>query len=527
MDKSETDLRRKYLEALQRLETGEARWTKLENVLRLTIGRLCLAARGRSVRLDGELRSLGDLIRRQPSAEEIEACLDPLSRAVAALDQLQEPAPASSPAQAGSGSRAQADSGSRAQAEPTAHPGVTGHAAPVEAPESAASDLSIPAPRTAAPVRAAPGTTAPGLAPPAEQPPETGMLAEPERDAHVQVAIAAMLERLASLPELRPVLAELQERPVAALTPDELAEGLERLARHIGEQRSRLQREKLEVEDLLRHIDARLEELGAYLSGDAADQKSAQDSTQQLNLLVMDEMHELNTDIQRAIDLAELRVRVRARLETITTHLQDFRSREEQRFTSQSDRTGRLRVRVAELERESRNLQQSLQEEQRLAMVDALTGIANRAAYDERIEHEFTRWNAEGGSVSILAWDIDRFKDVNDAYGHRAGDKVLRIIGQHLAQHVRGTDFVARYGGDEFVMILVGTGADQALVAANKIRTGIAKIGFHFRNRPVTVTASCGITTFKSDDTPDSVFDRADRALYRSKDAGRNCCVVM
>ncbi len=512
MDKSETDLRRKYLEALQRLETGEARWTKLENVLRLTIGRLCLAARGRSVRLDGELRSLGDLIRRQPSAEEIEACLDPLSRAVAALDQLQEPAPASSPAQAGTGSRGQTATGSRARAEPAAHPAVTGHAAPVEALAPAASDLSIPAP---------------GLAPPAEQPPEAGTPAEPERDAHVQVAIAAMLERLASLPELRPALAELQERPVAALTPDELAEGLERLARHIGEQRSRLQREKLEVEDLLRHIDARLEELGAYLSGDAADQKSAQDSTQQLNLLVMDEMHELNTDIQRAIDLTELRVRVRARLETITTHLQDFRSREEQRFTSQSDRTGRLRVRVAELERESRDLQQSLQEEQRLAMVDALTGIANRAAYDERIEHEFTRWNAEGGSVSILAWDIDRFKDVNDAYGHRAGDKVLRIVGQHLAQHVRGTDFVARYGGDEFVMILVGTGADQALVAANKIRTGIAKIGFHFRNRPVTVTASCGITTFKSDDTPDSVFDRADRALYRSKDAGRNCCVVM
>ncbi len=505
MNNSETGLRQKYLEALQRLETGEARWAKLENVLRLTIGRLCLAARGRSGRLDGELRGLSDLIRRQPSADDLEARLDPLSRAIAALDQLPDTAATPSAAQGGSPAEAAASG-----------PAPSGWAAPVRAsaPEQA------PSPAQASPPTQA--SDAPqAFAPPAESSPA------PERDAHVQVAIVAMLERLASLPELRPVLAELQEQPGAALTADELAEGLERVARLIGEQRSRLHHEKLEVEDLLRQIDARLEELGTYLTGDATDQKNAQESTQQLNLLVMDEMHELNTDIQRAIDLAELRSRVRARLETITTHLQDFRAREDQRFASQTDRTGRLRVRIAELERESRNLQQSLQDEQRLAMVDALTGIGNRAAYDERIQHEFTRWSQEGGPVSILAWDIDRFKDINDAYGHRAGDKVLRVVGQHLAQHVRGTDFVARYGGDEFVMILVGTGADQALVAADKIRNGIARIGFHFRNRPVTVAASCGITTFHPEDTPDTIFDRADRALYRAKDAGRNCCVVM
>jgi diguanylate cyclase len=517
MNNPETGLRHKYLEALQRLETGEARWAKLENVLRLTIGRLCLAARGRSGRLDGELRGLSDLIRRQPSAEELEACLDPLSRAIAALDRL--PDAAATPSATPNGSPAEAAPPPPATSSSTAS---TQASAPAQPPASARA--SGP-PQARAPAQdPTPPQTATGpqsLAPPAEPSPA------PERDAHIQVAIVAMLERLASLPELRPVLAELQERPGAALTADELAEGLERVARMIGEQRSRLQHEKLEVEDLLRQIDTRLEELGSYLTGDAADQKNAQESTQQLNLLVMDEMHELNTDIQRAIDLAELRSRVRVRLETITTHLQDFRAREDQRFASQTDRTGRLRVRIAELERESRNLQQSLQEEQRLAMVDALTGIANRAAYDERIQHEFTLWNQEGGPVSILAWDIDRFKDINDAYGHRAGDKVLRVIGQHLAQHVRGTDFVARYGGEEFVMILVGTGADQALVAADKIRTGIARIGFHFRNRPVTVTASCGITTFHPDDTPDMIFDRADRALYRAKDAGRNCCVVM
>lgn len=476
----EADLRQKYLDALERLESAEARWTKLGNVLRLTIGRLCLAARGRSAQLDGELKSLGQLIRRQHEPEELEACLEPLSRAVAALDAS---VPASQPAP----------------------------------------------PPTPAPTPAAAQPTA------ARRPPEVpggpdgehDDAASSERSDRVDTAVVAMLDRLSLLPELKSALAEVHDRAEGRLTSDELAESLERVARHIGEQRTKLQREKLEIEELLRQIDARLEEVGQFLAGEAAEQKIAKESTQQLNLLVLDEVHELDTDVQRAVDLAQLRGRVRVRLEAIHTHLEDFRAREEQRFASQLDRTGRLRVRIAELERESRELQRSLKEEQRLAMMDALTGIPNRAAYDERIEHEYLRWQRSGAAISILAWDIDRFKSVNDAYGHRAGDKVLRVVAQHLAQHVRGTDFVARYGGEEFVMILVGTTTEQARVAADKIRGGIAKIGFHFRNKPVTVTASCGITTFRADDTPDSVFDRADRALYSAKDAGRNCCVIL
>jgi diguanylate cyclase len=470
VSKPESDLRQKYLDALERLESSEARSRKQESVLRLIIGRLSLAARGRSARLDGELRALGEILRRDPDSEDVEARLEPLSRAVAALDQLPDPQPVR---------------------------------------EAAAGSAKASAP-SAAPERA----------------PQRDVESD-SRDERVQARIVAMLERVAALPELEPVLAELNDHPIAALSPDELAAGLEQVARLIGEQRSRLRREKVEVEDLLRQIDARLEEVSTFLAGEAAEQKDAQESTQQLNLLVLDEMHELNTDVQRAIDLAQLRIRVRERLESITTHLQSFRNRQEQRYVSNVERTGRLRVRIAELESESRTLQQSLQEEQRLALIDSLTGIANRAAYDERIRHELTFSQQGGGPVSILAWDIDRFKAVNDAYGHRAGDKVLRVLGQHLAQHVRGTDFVARYGGEEFLMILVGTQAADARIAADKIREGIARIGFHFRNKPVTVTASCGITTIRADDTPDSVFDRADRALYRAKDGGRNCCVIL
>lgn len=463
MNNDQSALRQKYLEALERLESAENRSHKQQGVLRLTIGRLCLAARGRSSRLDAELHTLASLLRGQPAPEEIEARLEPLSHAIAALDEISD------------GPRAQASAESSAPA-------------PIIEPNDANA---------------------------------------PQGDESLQARIVALLERVASMPELEPALSELNGHPITALTPEELGAGLERVARLIGEQRARLRREKLEVEDLLRQIDARLEEVSSFLAGEAADQKDVQETTQQLNLLVLDEMHELNTDVQRAIDLTQLRLRVRERLETITTHLQGFRNRQEQRYTSQLERTGRLRVRIAELERESRTLQQSLQEEQRLALVDALTGIPNRAAYDERLRHEIAYTQQSGATVSIVAWDIDWFKNVNDAYGHRAGDKVLRVVGQYLAQHVRGTDFVARYGGEEFLMILTGTRAAEARVAADKIREGIARIGFHFRSKPVTVTASCGITAIRGDDTPETVFDRADRALYRAKDDGRNRCVIL
>jgi diguanylate cyclase len=477
--KRDVDLRQKYFDAIAQLEASEARWSKLEVTLRRIIGRLCLAARGRAAPLDAELRKVSDLVRGRGDLDVLEGCLEPLSRAITALDDLESGA---------SG----ATTTSRALA-------FAGYIPPID------STLE----RTAPP---------PGAA---------GVLDPVEHDTEVQAVIVAVLDRLARLPELRPALAELYERSKGALSPDEFAEGLERVARLVSEQRANLLREKREIEELLQQMDARLAEIATHLASDVADQKGAQTSTQQFDFAVMNEVRCLDADIQRADDLAALRERVRGRLNVIANHLQEFRAREGARVSAQLDRTQRMRVRVSDLEREIHGLHKSLQEEQSLRMIDALTGIPNRAAYDDRIRHEFMRWQRENTPVSVLAWDIDRFKEINDAYGHSAGDKVLRVIAQHLAQHVRGTDFVARYGGEEFVMILTGTDATQASTTADKIRAAIENLGFHFHNKPVAVTASCGITTFRGDDTPETIFDRADRALYRAKDGGRNCCRVL
>jgi diguanylate cyclase len=500
---SEQELRQKYREALAQLEAQETQSGQLEGVLRLLIGRLCLAGRGRDARLDEELRKIGSLTRNRLEIAQINAALEPLTRAVAALDQIST------------------ETVNMLRGSDSAPPGdATGNRpGPVSAAPAAVSKGA--ALSTTQTQRALHSTTQTHKIPPAAAAwPPAGS------ETRIHGALAQMLDRLAALPELRPAISALHDRTFDDLSSDELAERLERVTNLIGEQRTSLLREKRAIEDMLVQIDSRLEAISAFFAYEEQDHSDTRDSSNKLNMLVMGEVNEISTDMTQAGTLNELRGRVGNRLEAINTHLEDFRNREEERLSAQVDRTLSLRARVEELERESRVLQNSLQEEQRAAMIDALTGIPNRAAYNDRMAHEFARWQRHGGTITIAAWDVDNFKSINDEFGHMAGDKVLRILGQHMARSVRGTDFLARYGGEEFLMIMIGMDAEQALKACNKIRAGIQAIAFHFRDRPVTVTASCGITTFRMGDVPEVAFERADGALYEAKDGGRNRCVV-
>jgi diguanylate cyclase len=510
---SEQELRQKYREVLSQLETQEAQSGQLESVLRLLIGRLCLAGRGRDPRLDEELRKIGTMARNRLEIAQINAALDPLSRAVAGLDQIGS----SDTVNMLRGQEPQAATGTTART-----PALT-ERAEKPAPVKGAVPLSTTQTQRALHSTTQTHLSLPAVSAPARAP-APAAAANPETRIHA--ALAQMLDRLSALPELRSAIAALHDRTFDDLSSDELAERLERVTNLIGEQRTSLLREKREIEDMLRQIDSRLEAISAFFAFEDQERTNTRDNSNKLNMLVMGEVNEISTDMTQASSLNELRGRVGNRLEAINTHLSDFRSREEERLTAQVDRTMSLRARVEELERESRVLQNSLQEEQRAAMIDALTGIANRAAYDDRMAHEFGRWQRHGGTITIAAWDVDNFKSINDEFGHMAGDKVLRILGQHMARSVRGTDFLARYGGEEFVMIMIGLDADQALKVCNKIRTGIQGIAFHFREKPVTVTASCGITTFRMGDQPETAFERADSALYEAKDGGRNRCVV-
>jgi diguanylate cyclase len=491
---TEQEWRDKYRDVLSRLAAEEARWSKTQNVLKLLIGRLCLAAQGRDDRLDHELARVADVARKQIDMDALDVLIAPLSAAVAALDSAD----------------ANGNSGAQRAAKPDG------------AAKSEKGDAAGSAP--AAPAAAAKETT--NIADTGERASAPAFTSAALPATEEAFGATAVLDRLALLPELKPVVGELRSRKNDHLGIHELADLLERVTRFATEQRAQVQKEKLELQNIVQQLASRLEEISQHISGELADRNAGQEDCEQLNLRVTDEVKQLRLSAETASDIATLKQHLSARLDAISNHLTDFRSREESRVRTYRDRVTRMRTRIAVLERESRTLHENLREEQRMAMIDALTGIPNRAAYDDRIEQEHKRWKRFARPVSILTWDIDRFKAINDAYGHKAGDKVLRVIGQHLARHVRDTDFVGRYGGEEFVMLLVGTDPDEALTVAEKIRLEISQLGFHFHDRPVSITASCGITAFHGEDTPDAAFDRADRALYQAKEAGRNRCII-
>jgi diguanylate cyclase len=159
-------------------------------------------------------------------------------------------------------------------------------------------------------------------------------------------------------------------------------------------------------------------------------------------------------------------------------------------------------------------------------MHDPLTDLPNRLAYDERVAIEIARSKRYNTVLSLLMWDIDLFKKINDNFGHKAGDKTLILIASLLSQHCRETDFVSRFGGEEFTMLLSDTNAQSALTTANKIRNIVEKTAFNSNGKKIAITISCGITQFIGSDDDESAFIRADKALYQAKSNGRNQCII-
>ncbi len=159
-------------------------------------------------------------------------------------------------------------------------------------------------------------------------------------------------------------------------------------------------------------------------------------------------------------------------------------------------------------------------EVRRLSALDNLTGLFNRHKINQLFEHEITRSARYKNDLSLIITDIDHFKDVNDTYGHNVGDKILQEFSLLLQDERRKTDYVGRWGGEEFIIILPDIDLKQAICLAKKLQKQISQFDFTEIGKK---TASFGVATFREGDTPESFVDRADKALYVAKERGRNC----
>ncbi len=154
-----------------------------------------------------------------------------------------------------------------------------------------------------------------------------------------------------------------------------------------------------------------------------------------------------------------------------------------------------------------------------LAHKDPLTGTQNRLAFMKAIEEEIERAKRYKTPLSIIMFDIDFFKKINDTYGHGIGDEVLKKLAETIEKNLRKTDKLFRIGGEEFIIILPNTNIENAKIVAEKLRKAICKTDF---GKPGRITISLGVTSFTKEDNEDSFLDRVDKALYMAKNNGRN-----
>ena len=149
--------------------------------------------------------------------------------------------------------------------------------------------------------------------------------------------------------------------------------------------------------------------------------------------------------------------------------------------------------------------------------MDALTGAYNRNKIEQLLEREIERAVRYKSTLSLILFDLDHFKTVNDTYGHLSGDYVLKTVIRIIQEHIRKTDSLGRWGGEEFMLLAPETGMEQAIELAEKIRQHVEL--FAYKNVG-TITISCGLAELKAGDTIDSLIKRADDALYKAKRNG-------
>jgi diguanylate cyclase (GGDEF)-like protein len=155
---------------------------------------------------------------------------------------------------------------------------------------------------------------------------------------------------------------------------------------------------------------------------------------------------------------------------------------------------------------------------------DGLTGIANRRYFELRLADEFARWQRYGGELSMLLFDLDHFKRINDEFGHLVGDTVLRVMAERVARGVRVQDVFGRFGGEEFALLLPCTGFSDAMIVAEKVRRAICETPIDVQGTRVPVTASFGGAQARKGLTSsyEALINEADAALYSAKRQGRN-----
>tara|TARA_R110002126_G_scaffold191107_1_gene339222 strand:+ start:3272 stop:4972 length:1701 start_codon:yes stop_codon:yes gene_type:complete len=337
--------------------------------------------------------------------------------------------------------------------------------------------------------------------------------------AHVESILLNLLNGMQLLEQQETDCQRLRDQVSKGLNWYELTAVLDALAALVLNSQ---QNRQVEFESYLQQLNQRLSQFQGNLEDAQSSYVDSLETDRTLEVDIRDEVKVLHEDVREAEDLDTLKANVEAKLSSLLSKVDLARDRREARDSKVSERLTTMVERIQVMEVEAQTFRKHLEEQRQQAMIDTLTGLANRAGLQKRMSEEFERWQRYGGQLLLVVLDVDHFKSINDRFGHLAGDKVLRLIALQLSRRLRKTDYIGRFGGEEFVVLMPGTTLEQGAIALEELRAGIEVSPFHFKNEPVRVTISIGYTQFCKGDTLDTVFERADKAMYSAKDQGRN-----
>lgn len=330
----------------------------------------------------------------------------------------------------------------------------------------------------------------------------TDLLRQLEAPSGLEESVAGLIERIGNGLNWYELVPTLEQVSVVMLTV--------------------LEQDRGQFQSFLLSLNQKLAELHQVLSLSRQHHEGRASDENLFDSTLRGEVAAIGAEILQAGELEQLKGEVSGRLEAILGAMDRRQQSEQLREAAMSEQLQRLATRVRDMEASAVEVGERLAEQRRLALLDSLTQMPNRRAYEERMQHEFERWLRYSRPLTLALCDIDNFKSINDNFGHLAGDKVLRIIARTMRNRLRKADFMARYGGEEFAILMPETTADEAQAVIEAIRSAIAESPFHFRNQPVQITLSAGISSLLSGDTSDDIFERADTALYNAKQNGRN-----
>ncbi|WP_348981628.1 GGDEF domain-containing protein [Pseudoalteromonas arctica] len=285
---------------------------------------------------------------------------------------------------------------------------------------------------------------------------------------------------------------------------------------------SNISKERQSAQSFLVSLNQTLEELHHSIVSTSKHSEAMGAEFTALNKRIEDKINNLTAQTQSATSISSLKALVDYELQSLSEDLIEKERLEQQDRDMLLNSFQAINHRIGSLESKLSKYKKRLHEQRFKCLLDGLTKLPNRAAFDERFHHEFHLFAVQESDVTLVVIDVDHFKSINDTYGHSAGDKTLQVIAKTLQMSIRKSDFIARYGGEEFVLLMPGMPLEHANKPLEKLRKAVKGIPFKFKDKQVEITVSVGATQFKKGDTPLGAFDRADDALYKAKNTGRD-----